>query len=84
MHTYSLLSEHADRTTIALDQLPLLDEFLVQQKAFQRSLLQEIAEDATFSAEQSSEETIRDHFRLLQANDNLSLLTAPQFSSSLP
>ena len=79
MHTYSLLSEHADRTTIALDQVPLLDEFLVQQKGLQRSLLQQIREDATFSAEQSSEETIRDHFRLLQANDNLSLLTCVDF-----
>lgn len=75
MHTYSLLSEHADRTTIAPDQLPLLDEFLVQQKALQQSLLRDFAEDPTFSAEQWSEETVRDHFRLLQANDNLSLLT---------
>ena len=40
MHTYSLLSEHADRSTIAPDQLPLLDQFLEQQKAFQQSLLQ--------------------------------------------
>jgi hypothetical protein len=33
MHTYSLLSEHADRSTIAPDQLPLLDEFLERQKS---------------------------------------------------
>ncbi len=29
MHTYSLLHDHADRSTIAPAQLPLLDEFLV-------------------------------------------------------
>src|ERR1700730_6373238 len=32
MHTYSLLNTHADRSTIALDQLALLDDFLLQQK----------------------------------------------------
>ena len=79
MHTYSLLSEHADRSTIAPDQLPLLDQFLVQQKSLQQSLLREIAEDPAFPPEQSSEKTIRDHFRLLQANDNLSLLTCVDF-----
>src|SRR5271168_1552112 len=36
MHTYSLLSEHADRSTIAATQLPLLDEFLEKQKEFQQ------------------------------------------------
>ena len=36
MHTYSLLTEHADRSTIAPAELPLLDQFLEQQKAFQQ------------------------------------------------
>src|SRR5207245_11807168 len=45
MHTYSLLSEHADRSTIAPQELPLLDQFLEQQKAFQHSLKQEVAAD---------------------------------------
>src|ERR1700691_3259225 len=58
MHTYSLLSEHADRSTIAPEQLPLLDEFLVSQKAFQRSLMQQLADDPRFSADQTSEATI--------------------------
>src|SRR5260221_3645365 len=29
MHTYSLLNDHADRSTIAPAQLPLLDDFLL-------------------------------------------------------
>src|SRR6202451_3179310 len=40
MHTYSLLSEHADRSTIAPTDLPLLDEFLSQQVEFQNTLRQ--------------------------------------------
>ncbi len=34
MHTHSLLADHADRTTIVLEQLPLLDEFLVRAVGF--------------------------------------------------
>lgn len=79
MHTYSLLSEHADRSTIVPDQLPLLDEFLAQQKALQQALVRKIADNPEFSSEQAGETTIRDHFRLLQANDNLSLLTCVDF-----
>jgi len=81
MHTYNLLGEHADRSTIAPDQLPLLDQFLDQLKAFQKELLQKIAADATVPANGKSEEVIFDHFRLLQANDNLSLLTCVNFSA---
>src|SRR5271154_6320175 len=73
MHTYSLLNDHADRSTIAPNQLPLLDDFLVQQKALQQSLLAQLRSDARFTPEQTSEAGIRDHFRLLQATDNLSL-----------
>jgi len=80
MHTYSLLSEHADRSTIAPGDLPLLDRFLEQQKSFQRLLLQRISDDARFSAEQKTEAAILDHFRLLQATDNLSLLACVDFS----
>jgi Protein of unknown function (DUF3891) len=79
MHTYSLLTEHADRSTIAPDQLPLLDQFLEQQKAFQQSLLQQISTDRSLTAQQRSETTVLDHFRLLQATDNLSLLTCVDF-----
>ena len=80
MHTYSLLSEHADRSTIAAEDLPLLDWFLDQQKSFQGNLLQEIAGDSTLAAEAKTEAAILEHFRLLQATDNLSLLTCVDFA----
>jgi hypothetical protein len=79
MHTYSLLSEHADRSTIAPEQLPLFDGFLEQQKELQQSLTRDIAANLQFSAEQVTESVIRNHFRLLQATDNLSLLTCVDF-----
>jgi hypothetical protein len=79
MHTYNLLSEHADRSTIAPDQLPLLDNFLVEQKKLQQSLLNQIATDSQFTTQQRTEPAILDHFRLLQAMDNLSLMTCVDF-----
>jgi hypothetical protein len=79
MHTYSLLHDHADRSTIAPAQLPLLDRFLEQQKAFQTSLRAQIAANPGFTPDQTSESAILDHFRLLQASDYLSLLTCVDF-----
>jgi len=79
MHTYSLLSEHADRSTIAPQELPLLDQFLEQQKAFQHSLKQEVAADSRFAPGQTTDTSILDHFKLLQATDNLSLLSCVDF-----
>jgi hypothetical protein len=79
MHTYSLLTDHADRSTIAPEQLPLLDQFLDQQKTFQQSLREQIASDRQFTPQQASAVAILDHFRLLQATDNLSLLTCVDF-----
>jgi len=79
MHTYSLLSEHADRSTIAPAELPLLDRFLEEQKTFQKGLLRKIADDSRFPEEQKTNAAILDHFRLLQATDNLSLLTCVDF-----
>jgi hypothetical protein len=80
MHTYSLLSEHADRSTIAPAELPFLDRFLDQLKVFQNSLAQKIAADPRLPVEQKSEAAILDHFRLLQATDYLSLLTCVDFT----
>jgi len=80
MHTYSLLSEHADRSTIALNDLPILDQFLADQKGFQGSLMQRVSTDPHLASGQKSEATILDHFHLLQAADNLSLLTCVDFS----
>ena len=79
MHTHSLLNDHADRSTIAPEQLPLLDHFLDEQRSFQQSLRGKLFADATVPDEQKSEPAILDHFRLLQATDNLSLLTCVDF-----
>ncbi len=79
LHTYNLLTEHADRSTIAAAQLPLLDAFLEDQRAYQRRLLEEIQADETLSEEEKDWERIEEHFRLLQACDNLSLLTCVAF-----
>ena len=79
MHTYNLLHDRSDRSTIAPAQLPLLDQFLERQKAFQDSLRKQIASDASFTPDQASDSAIFDHFRLLQASDYLSLLTCVDF-----
>jgi hypothetical protein len=79
MHTYNLLTEHADRSTIAPDGLNLLDAFLDRQRRYQAQLRAEIAADKSLAAEEKSERTILEHFRLLQACDNLSLLTCVAF-----
>ena len=80
MHTYNLLTAHADRSTIAPTDLPQLDTFLVEQHAFQASLREQILANQSFTSEQSSEAAILDHFRLLQATDNLSLLTCVNYA----
>jgi hypothetical protein len=79
LHTYNLLTVHADRSTIAPEQLPLLDNFLTDQNVFQNSLREKINEDQSVPAKQKSEAAIQDNFHLLQATDNLSLLTCVDF-----
>jgi hypothetical protein len=81
MHTYNLLTAHADRFTIPPEGLILLDAFLERQRAYQAQLRQEIAAEASLSKVETAEQTILEHFRLLQACDNLSLLTCVAFSS---
>jgi len=79
MHTYSLLNDHADRSTILPTQLPLLDQFLEGQKALQDTWRRQIASNPNLRPEHRTENAILDHFRLLQANDYLSLLTCVDF-----
>jgi hypothetical protein len=79
MHTYNLLTVHADRTTIAAEGLVLLDDFLEKMRNYQGQLRRRIAEDETLSDAEKSEQRIVEHFRLLQACDNLSLLTCVAF-----
>ena len=80
MHTFNLLSQHADRSTIAANDLQLLDTFLDRVRSFQQELKTLIAADASLTPTQKSEQTILEHFRLLQACDNLSLLSCVSYS----
>lgn len=75
MHTCNLLTAHADRSTIAPEGLALLDSFLACQRTYQDELLAAIAADDSLTALEKTEQTILEHFRLLQACDNLSLLS---------
>jgi Protein of unknown function (DUF3891) len=79
MHTYSLLTEHADRSTIEPHGLVLLDEFLAQQRRFQEELMERITVDPDFTPGQTGPILIQEHFKLLQACDNLSLLSCVDF-----
>ncbi len=81
MHTYNLLSVQADRSTIAPDQLPLLDAFLDNQRNYQRELINRIEQDNSLTAIEKDPATIQEHFRLLQACDYLSLLACVAFDA---
>ena len=79
MHTYNLLTARADRRTIQPDQLPLLDAFLARQAQFQNELRARLAADKQLTPEETSSNRIENHFRLLQACDNLSLLSCVDY-----
>jgi hypothetical protein len=79
MHTYNLLTERADRATIVPEQLPLLDAFLARQRARQDLLRETIRTDSRYTPSEVADEIICDNFRLLQATDNLSLLSCVGF-----
>jgi hypothetical protein len=79
MHTYNLLTERADRATIAKDQLPLLDAFLSSQKHFQEELYARVKTTPGLREDEAAWARILDHWRLLQATDNLSLLSCVSY-----
>jgi hypothetical protein len=79
-HTYNLLTARADRSTIAAEQLPLLDDFLERQRELQKGLFAAIRGDASFTAKDVGDEMIEEHFRLLQAADNMSLLACVDYA----
>jgi hypothetical protein len=81
MHTTNLLTAHADRSTIAPEGLQLLDAFLARQQDYQSELYSAIREDSSLSTVEAAEQTILEHFRLLQSCDNLSLLACVAFGS---
>src|SRR5271169_173440 len=78
MHTHNLLSERADRSTIRPEQLPLLDSFLAAQQSLQGELRQRLLDTAAYSPDQLGC-ALTENFRLLQATDNLSLLSCVDF-----
>jgi hypothetical protein len=82
MHTYNLLSVHADRSTISPGQLPLLDAFLERQQEKQLALRNQIRSDSSFTEDEVSESSITNNFRLLQATDNLSLYSCVGYMKS--
>ena len=82
MHTYNLLTDHADRSTIAPEQLPLLDEFLEKQKG--------VSADAARCKSLRTQSSLRSRrpkrrFSIISGCcrrcDNLSLLTCVDFSA---
>jgi hypothetical protein len=81
MHTYNLLTDHADRLTISPDGLMLLDGFLERQRDYQKELQQRIDADDSLTPIERAENTIVEHFRLLQACDNLSLLSCVAYDA---
>jgi hypothetical protein len=71
MHTCNLLTERADRTTIAAKDLPLLDDFVAEQLNRQRQLKAKLTK--AYPPQVLTDEAWLQSFRLLQACDNMSL-----------
>jgi len=80
MHTHNLLSARADRSTIRPEQLPLLDAFLEEQITLQQTLQQQLLAEQYLPTEHLNTEALTDNFRLLQACDNLSLLSCVDYT----
>jgi hypothetical protein len=81
MHTYNLLSARADRSTIRPNQLPLLDAFLEEQRGLQQDLRSHLLDANAHPPVQLSAQALTENFRLLQATDNLSLLSCVDYAA---
>ncbi len=79
MHTHNLLAERADRSTIREDELPLLDEFLEEQMSLQSALRDQLIVSNELPPAYLEPSTFHRYFQLLQACDNLSLLSCVDF-----
>ncbi len=79
MHTANLLAARADRSTIKPAELPLLDAFIARQQQRQLELRAVAADTGRFKDEDLTMERLTEHFRLLQACDNMSLLSCVDF-----
>jgi hypothetical protein len=82
MHTHNLLTDRADRSTIRPADLPWLDAFLVEQSTLQRALREQLLAGAILPPEALTPEAFTRNFRLLQACDNLSLLSCVDYDGS--
>ncbi len=80
MHTHNLLAERADRSSIRAEELPWLDAFLVEQSTLQRALRERLLAEGTLADQHLSVEALQRNFRLLQACDNLSLLSCVDYA----
>jgi hypothetical protein len=81
MHTHNLLSARADRSTIKAEELPWLDAFLVEQSSLQRALRERLVASG-MERDSLSHEALLRHFQLLQACDNLSLLSCVDYAGA--
>jgi hypothetical protein len=81
LHTNDLLTARADRSTIKPEELPMLDAFLYLLREYRYKLIGRIQGEPWLAAELKSPQMIREHFRLLQACDNLSLLACVDYAS---
>ncbi|MEM9025513.1 MAG: DUF3891 family protein, partial [Verrucomicrobiota bacterium] len=78
MHTVSLLTEHADLSTLSEDQKPIHAAFVESQRARQRELTADCAMIPSLAGH-AFEENFQAAFRLLQACDSLSLYCCALF-----
>ncbi len=81
-HTYNLLTDRADRSTIKPEQLPLLDAFLGEQRDLQVGLREQLLVEGSLPSERLTEAALVENFRLLQGCDNLSLLSCVDFNGA--
>jgi hypothetical protein len=79
MHTHDLLSARVDRSSIRPDHLLWLDAFLIEQKTLQRALRDRLLAAKHVAVEHLLPDALYKHFQLLQACDNLSLLSCVDF-----
>jgi hypothetical protein len=79
LHTCNLLTAHADRSTIRPADLPKLDAFVARQQERQLELRAACAAAGRFTDADLAWDRLLEHFRLLQACDNLSLLSCVDY-----
>jgi hypothetical protein len=82
MHTCNLLTARADRSTIQPHDLPKLDAFVARQQQRQMELRAACADSGRYSDRDLAHETLLENFRLLQACDNMSLMSCVDYDGA--